>query len=61
MIIKSFFFSKDTFLYEVPLKMANAQSDDISQQYILKQIIKTELAFPYLKARLRVIERKSVK
>lgn len=51
----------DTFYYEVPFtKTGNAQTEDVSQQFKLKRIVKTELAFPYLKSRLRIQESKSI-
>jgi hypothetical protein len=54
-------FDINTFIYEVPFaKTGSAQSEDIADQCKQKVIIQSELKFPYLKKRLKVIKKRKI-
>ena len=54
-------FDINTFVYEVPFsKTKNAQSEDIADQCKQKVIIQSEIKFPYLKKRLKVVKKRKI-
>lgn len=52
----------DEFIFETPFtkKDGTSQTDELSEQYKKKTILKTSLTFPYLKKRLPIIEKQEV-